>query len=149
MKKDSVIIDHYGHRKFWLEIAPHLMPPSVLDYENEKVRENLINASEVVISEEKITLILTYPLSVEVRISMEKKGGFTRTDVFKEIYEAYKKIYEEEEKSEGDPGSYDNMYNRKKSEGKYGIWGHYIEDLIIESVSYNQKEKELYMFIGS
>ena len=94
-------------------------------------------------------MVITYPLSVDVSITLEKKGGFTRLEVFKSIYEAYKRIYEEEEKSVGDPGSYDNLYNRKKSEGKYGIWGHYLGDLVIESVTYNQKERELDMFIGS
>ena len=69
--------------------------------------------------------------------------------IFKSIYETYKQIYEEEEGELGDPGTYNNLYNRKKSAGKYGIWGHYLEDLVIESVSYNPKKKELYMFIGS
>ncbi len=148
-KKSSIIIDHYGNLKFWLYVAPESRVPSILDFENKEVRDNLINPNEVVIKDEKITMIIIYPLSVEVRLSLEKKGGFTRLDVFKNIYEAYKRIYEEEEKSVGDPGSYDNLYNRKKSEGKYGIWGHYLGDLVIESVTYNQKERELDMFIGS
>ena len=88
-------------------------------------------------------MTITYPLSVEVNLTLEKKGGFTRLDVFKSIYEAYKQIYEEEEKSIGDPGMYDNLYNRKKSEGKYGIWGHYLGELVTKSVTYNLKEKNL------
>ena len=145
----SIIIDHYGNVKFWLYIAPDSRVPYILDFEDKEVRENLINPNEVVIKNEKITMIITYPLSVEINLTLEKKGGFTRLDVFKNIYEAYKQIYEEEEKSVGDPGTYDSLYNRKKSEGKSGIWGHYLDDLVIESVSYNPKEKELYMFIGS
>ena len=145
----SIIIDHYGNVKFWLYIAPESRVPYILDFEDKEARENLINPNEVVIKDEKITMIVTYPLSVEVSRTLEKKGGFTRLDVFKNIYDVYKWIYEEEEISVGDPGTYDNLYNRKKSEGKYGIWGHYIDDLVIESVSYNPKEKELYMFIGS
>lgn len=148
-KKTSTIIDHYGNVKFWLYVAPEPRVPYVLDFEDKEVRENLINPSEVVIKDEKITMVITYPLSVEVSCTLENKGGFTRLDVFKNIYEAYKQIYEEEEITVGDPGSYDNLYNRKESEGKYGIWGHYLGDLVIESVSYNPKEKELYMFIGS
>ena len=145
----SIIIDHYGNVKFWLYIAPESRVPYILDFEDKEARENLINPNEVVIKDEKITLIITYPLSVEISRTLEKKGGFTRLDVFKNIYDVYKWIYEEEKISVGDPGTYDNLYNRKKSEGKYGIWGHYIDDLVIESVSYNPKKKELYMFIGS
>ena len=150
MKNDpSTIIDHYGNVKFWLHIAPEPTVPYVLGFEKKEVRENLINPNEVVIKDEEITMVITYPLSVEFRLTLEKKGGFTRLDLFKSIYEAYKQIYEEEEKDAGDPGTYDNLYNRKKSEGKYGIWGHYIGDLVIESVTYNREKRELYMFIGS
>lgn len=145
----STIIDRYGNLKFWLYVAPDSRVPYILDFEDKEVRENLINPNKVVIKDEKITMNITYPLSIEVSLILEKKGGFTRMDVFKHIYEAYKRIYDEEEKSVGDPGSYDNLYNRRKSEGKYGIWGHYIGDLVIESVSYDQKEKMMYMFIGS
>ncbi len=145
----SIIIDRYGNVKFWLYIAPESRVPSVLDFEDKKARENLINPDEVIIKDEKITMIITYPLSVEVRLPLEKKGGFTRLDVFKNIYETYKQIYEEEERDVDDPGSYENLYNRKQSEGKYGIWGHYLEELVIESVTYDPKEKILDMFIGS
>ena len=150
MKNDSsTIIDHYGNFKFWLYLAPESMVPFVIDFEDEEVRKNLIDPDTVVITDEKITMNITYPLSVEVNVPLEKKGGFTRMDVFKHIYKAYKQIYDEEEKSEGDPGTYANMYNRKESEGKYGIWGHYLGDLLIESVSYDSKKKILFMFVGS
>ena len=130
-KYSSTIIDRYGKLKFWLYVAPDSRVPYIIDFEDKEVRENLINPNKVVIKDEKITMNITYPLSIEVNRVLEKKGGFTRMDVFKRIYEAYKQIYDEEEK------------------GKYGIWGHYIGDLVIESVSYDQKEKMLYMFIGS
>ena len=94
MKDDpSAIIDHYGNVKFWLYIAPESRVPSVLDFEDKETRENLINPDEVVIKDEKITMVITYPLSVEFSVILEKKGGFTRLDVFKSIYEAYKQIY--------------------------------------------------------
>ena len=148
-KKSATIIDRYGNLKFWLYIGPESRVPGVLEFENKETRENLIKPNEVVIKDEKITMVVSYPLSVEFRAILEKKGGFTRLDVFKNIYEAYKRIYEEEERDVGDPGTYDNLYNRKQSEGKYGIWGHYLEELVIESVIYDPKEKVLDMFIGS
>ena len=150
MKNDpSITIDPYGNVKFWLYVAPESRVPSVLDFEDKETRDNLINPDEVVIKDEKITMVITYPLSVEFSVILEKKGGFTRLDVFKSIYEGYKRIYEEEERVVGDPGTYDNLYNRKRSEGKYGKWGHFLEELVIESVIYDPKEKILGMFIGS
>lgn len=148
-KKSSMTTDPYGNLKFWLYISPDSCVPGVLDFEDKETRDSLINPDEVVIKDEKITMVITYPLSVEFRVILEKKGGFTRLDVFKNIYEAYKQIYDEEEKEVGDPGTYENLYNRKRSEGKHGIWGHYLEELVIESVIYDPKEKILDMFIGS
>ncbi|MHA1256721.1 MAG: hypothetical protein ACTSPS_14100 [Promethearchaeota archaeon] len=71
----SIIIDHYGNVKFWLYIAPEPRVPYILDFEDKKVLENLINPNEVVIKDEKITMNITYPLSVEVNRTLEKKGG--------------------------------------------------------------------------
>lgn len=45
----------------------------VLDFKDKEARENLINPNEVVIKDEKITMTVTYPLSVEVSITLEKK----------------------------------------------------------------------------
>ena len=69
--------------------------------------------------------------------------------MFQHIYEAYKNIYDEEEQQVGDPGTYENLYNRKKSEGPYGIWGHQLGDLYLESINYNPKTKTVNLAIGS
>jgi len=79
----------------------------------------------------------------------ENKGGFTRIDLFRCIYEGYKKIYDEEEQEVGDLGIYENLYNRKESDGKYGIWGHYLDDLFLEGVFYNLDLNLVTLFIGS
>lgn len=49
----SIIIDPYGNVKFWLYLAPGSRIPYILDFEDKEVRENLINANEVVIKDEK------------------------------------------------------------------------------------------------
>jgi len=67
-------------------------------------------------------------------------------DLFKHIYEDYKKIYDEEENEVGDPGTWKYAMNRGRS---YGIWNHYIGDLLIERLSYSKKAKTVEMFIGS
>ena len=79
----------------------------------------------------------------------EQKGGFSRKDLFHYIYEEYKNIYDEEEQQVGDPGTYENLYNRKKSEGPYGIWGHQLGDLYLESIRHDPKTKIVNLDIGS
>ena len=107
------------------------------------------NPDEIIISDEIITLRITYPLSVKVNYEREKKGGYSRKDLFEWIYQAYKKIYQEEEEEVGDPGTYQMLHNRKESEGRYGIWGHYMNDLYLEFIKYDPKTKIVHLAIGS
>ena len=136
MSKDK-IIDHYGLMKFHLEYEDQTVP-AIIDYEDEKKREKIINANEIIIEDEKITIEFTYPLSVKVTVECKQKKEFTRMNLFELIYEEYKIIYEEEAEV-GDPGAYESLYNRKRSQGKCGIWGHFLEDLCIESLRYDAK----------
>lgn len=39
--------------------------------------------------------------------------------------------------------------NRNKTNGKYGIWGHDIEDLAIERINYDENKNLITLFIGS
>ena len=123
--------------------------PTVINYNVEEMRKRLVNPKEVVIKDEKIQILFSYPLTNKVMFTYEKKGGFTRMDLFRLIYEGYEKIYDEEEKKVGDPGPYEMLYNRKKSDGKYGIWGHQIADLWIEILFYDLTKKILNLSIGS
>ncbi len=143
-------IDTYGNMKFRLFFKGGFHVPTVLDYENENIRNSIEKPDEIIIKDERITMIFTYPLSVEIASKLVKKGGFTRMDLFRYIYEGYKKIYDEEEKEVGEPGQVsEKCLNRARSYGKYGIWGHNLEDLVIESITYFPKKKLVHMFIGS
>lgn len=117
--------------------------------EDENYLQELSDLNRIIIADENIFIEFRYPLSKEVLIRYQKQGGFSKRDVLKNIGEGYKKIYEEEENSSGDPGTYANLYNRRHSNGKYGIWGHGIEDLVIESLRYNPATKTLQLFVGS
>jgi len=123
--------------------------PKVDGYADEETRFELLNPNDIVIEDEQIHIEFRYPLATPVMFTHSKKGGFTRLDIFRLIYEGYKYIYEQEEKEVGDPGTYERSYNRQKSTGKYGIWGHYISDLWIEFVYYKPAEKTIYLRIGS
>jgi len=41
------------------------------------------------------------------------------------------------------------LLNRHKTDGVYGIWGHDIDDLVIEKLLYDPASKTINMFIGS
>ena len=140
--------DPYGNFIYYLDIEDH-GTPLIINYADENSLNRIINPDEVIIPDEKITIKFSYPLSVEIVREYKQKGGFSRKDLFRHIYEAYKNIYDEEEQQVGDPGTYENLYNRKKSEGPYGIWGHQLGDLYLESINYNPKTKTVNLAIGS
>ena len=123
--------------------------PKVSDYGSEYERNTLVKPDELAIKEDKITIEFSYPLSVKVYFKFEKEGGFTNMDILRCVYEGYTKIYDEEEAEAGDPGIYERLYNRRPSHGKYGIWGHYMNDLFLEIIFYNPKEKLCTLAIGS
>ncbi len=122
---------------------------SVDGYNREYVRESVIAPDELVIPEEEITIRFTYPLSTKEEFTYIQKGGFTRMDLYRCIYEGYTEIYTVEEEAVGDLGTYEMLYNRRTSDGPYGIWGHYLDDLVIEFVRYNPKTQCVRLAIGS
>lgn len=140
--------DQYGNYIYYLDIEDH-GTPHIIDYADEELRNRIIDPDEIIIPDEKITLRITYPLSVKLIYEYEQKGGFSRKDLFRIIYEAYKKIYDEEQEQVGDPGTYERLYNRRKSDGPYGIWGHYLDDLYLEFIRYDPKTKTVNLAIGS
>ena len=117
--------------------------------EDETYLQGISDLDTIIITGENIFIEFRYPLSKEVLLRFQKEGGFTKRDLLKRIGEGYKKIYEDEAEASPDPGTYDNLYNRRRSEGRYGIWGHYLEDLVIESMRYNSNTKTVQLFIGS
>lgn len=76
-------------------------------------------------------LYINYPLSVVVKETITFNSLHS---LIKAIRETYRKIYKEEEKSMTKIKLSKRLYNRGKSNGKYGIWGHSIYDLVIESI---------------
>lgn len=98
---------------------------------------NLIKKDEIVISDKKITLIIDYPLTTAYEFNLSSINGFTRETLLSEISKHYYKLYEEEEKSatiKTIPMEKRTMYNRNETNGKYGIWGHDIADLVLTDI---------------
>lgn len=103
----------------------------------------------IVIEDEKIDIVFDYPLSTPATLSFKKKGGFTLAKLIECVRKGYEKIYAEEDEDVGPTGNLTGMMNRARSEGRYGIWGHSIEDLAIETIYYNKDKKLITLSIGS
>jgi len=106
--------------------------------EPDKSLLQLIQKDEIVVRSNKVTVIIDYPLTNEYRFTLASDSGFTRARLVKEISRAYYKIYREEEATASVktiPGSErKTTYNRNRTNGKYGIWGHDIADLVLTYV---------------
>lgn len=115
--------------------------------------EVLIDDDRVILkSNEWYTLIIDYPLSRKyMEIIKSGKKGKTIREITQLIVNRYKKIYKEEEKTslikEGPIG---NLFLlRRRTNGKYGIYGHYIEDLCIHDIVIDDKKNIIYPLISS
>jgi hypothetical protein len=84
---------------------------------------------------EEIAISFDYPLSTPVTRRFVHKGGFTVADFAHAVADGYQAIYAEEEANRT-PGSLQHplLYSRATTDGVHGIWGHVIEDLVIESI---------------
>jgi hypothetical protein len=81
---------------------------------------------------------ITYPLSRPAlfRFDLELNNKTLTAGHLLWIYTiAYHNVYDMEEKESGDPGRITGMFNRAKSNGPFGIWGHDISDLIYNGSS--------------
>ena len=102
------------------------------------------------INKAHIKICFNYPLAKEFIFEFDAPNGkyFTHGNIAKIIRETYKYIYDEEEKStEIAIGTIPNMLNRNTTDGKYGIWGHSIEDLLLNCLY--KKGDIYYMSIDS
>jgi hypothetical protein len=81
----------------------------------------LQNPDEVVLNTGEITVKFSYPLrtSHNIQLKSSHTDHFTRADLATAIAGKYKEIYREE----------------RRSVGKWGIWGHCLDDLVLHTVS--------------
>jgi hypothetical protein len=57
---------------------------------------NLIDKDQIVINENKVTVIIDYPLAKEYRFTIVSDTGFTKARLVREISDHYHQIYREE-----------------------------------------------------
>jgi len=120
----------------------------------DKEINRLIDPDEIVFPYTEVTLIIDYPLTTPITFKLTSgKDGFTRKELIKEISQRYHSIYEEEEQTATKktiPVSERGTFiNRNQTNGKYGIWGHNLSDLVLSSVDvYMNQEKKIYLRLG-
>lgn len=110
--------------------------------------EDLLVPNEKVTDSTTIRVLFDYPFKYPEVVELKSNNGFTLLDLGTAIANKYKEIYEEEGKSETmETPCY--SWNRKQTHGKYGIWGHYLEDLWISEVDYDETNNLYKLVISS
>jgi hypothetical protein len=99
---------------------------------------NLIGKDKVVIKQTSIRIIIDYPLLHEHEFTLTSETGFTRAELLRAISKEYYRIFEEEEATATiktiPPSERTTLANRNETNGKYGIWGHDIGDLVLSTI---------------
>jgi hypothetical protein len=114
---------------------------------------NLIEKEKIVIKQSLIKIIIDYPLTNQYEFTLTSNEGFSREQLLLEISNHYYKVFEEEENTatiKTTPiDKRTTMYNRNQTNGKYGIWGHDIADLVLSSINvYKTKNGEIILTLG-
>lgn len=118
-----------------LEIFEDGLIPWISIKDPQKEMNQLIGKDDVVIKDNTAVLVIDYPLNkpIEIEIKSNESVGFKRGELIQLVSKEYKRIYREEEKSAKTKTvpleDRQGLINRNETDGKYGIWGHDIEDL--------------------
>ncbi len=114
-----------------------LIPWASIEKANQDI-PNLLKKDEVVIKENLVKVLIDYPLTNQYEFILKSNNGFTRQQLLLEISLNYFKLYKEEEKTATVKtipiDKRTTMYNRNQTNGKYGIWGHDIADLVLDDI---------------
>jgi len=113
------------------------------DKELAATKENIGHDDVVLKPKTKYFIEITYPLSKPCLAQFTTgKSGLTRGKLADRICKLYRKVYStEDDTTDTPPGMVPGMLNRNKTSGKYGIWGHCIEDLCLCSANIDGKNK--------
>ncbi len=104
--------------------------------------EGMIGKADIVIPKPSIRVGISYPLRqlYTFELRADDGRGFRRGELALKVSQLYQSIYDEEAMTAEDLGREGSLYNRGRSEGKYGIWGHDLGDLAMHSVEYDAEE---------
>lgn len=162
LENQSTILNYDSLGQLISEIRFDVKTNNLEDYESGKIPwiridspqvdiKNLIGKDEIVIHETKLTVIIDYPLSTSYKFGLISKGGFTRAQLINEISKHYYQLYDEEERTatiKTVPMKDRKIYNRNQTNGKYGIWGHDIGDLVLDEIHvYKNATGEVFLIL--
>ena len=119
----------------------------------QKELSKLMKKDEVVIPDAAITVIIDYPLTNEYRVKLSSKHGFTRAQLVEAISIEYHKVFKEEEATATiktiPVEQRKKVANRNQTNGKYGVWGHDITDLVLAGAKLiKAPSSELYLVLN-
>lgn len=97
----------------------------------------------------RLKVNIDYPLSKKASFWYTWEKWFEPSDLILAICDQYRNIYKEEALSLTECTSSPTIYNRGKSNGKWGIWGHVIEDLYLEKITIDTDTLEVNLSVGS
>lgn len=137
--------------------------PSISSYLDDKEDFNMANRNEVVIPQPKAMVFFRYPLKELVTFEvLGTEEGITREVLVDFVCNTYQRIYDEEAAGATTPvlSAEERMkameargkpmlMNRQTSDGPYGIYGHDLDDLYLEGISYHPETGRVELSIGS
>lgn len=115
----------------------------------------LRNARDRVILQSSIKVLIDYPLQHPVTVTLKSPNRkyFTRAKLIRTVAQAYQKVYREEAKTATTPEekTYQErgLIHRAPTDGKYGIYGHVLGDLVLHEVTYDSELKVFMLGIDS
>jgi hypothetical protein len=99
----------------------------------------IVDGDRVLLRAPTATLIITYPLHnpATFEVAPDSLGNaYTLRGLVHAIAARYAAVYKEEAATATSmPGKSPGLENRGESNGKYGIWGHELEDLVLEHIT--------------
>lgn len=112
----------------------------------------LIPASTLTASPPQI--LFDYPLSGDFPFPLHAPRdpalGYTYGEDIDRVLDVYDEIYEtERQTSTVEEGMMQGMMNRNRTDGKYGIYGHVLSDLVLTALDYEQNENTIYLGVDS
>jgi hypothetical protein len=118
------------------KVAPSIANPNY---------DRLVDPTQVVLRADRATLVIHYPLARPARFEMlpdGADGSFTVGGLVRAVAQRYAQVYDEEAKTSSKPaGKMPGLSNRNATDGKYGIWGHDLSDLVLEGMDIERDEQ--------
>jgi hypothetical protein len=93
--------------------------------------DGLQDGGDLVAPFDRIEIVVTYPLEKPFRFQFERKGGFTLTQLVEAVCTMYRSVYDAEE---NDATTAPGLIDAPDNKPPFGIFGHGIEDLILEGI---------------